>query len=213
MPKTKQQNIQQTLLDFYNKPVAKVSIELFLSLAAIIFFAIFAIKPTLETMSELVKEIEDKRALDEKMDQKIAALSTAANQYEKYSDQFYLLEDALPRSASLVNALKIIEKLASETDLVVESITLSDVPDENQTVSAANAERKILTFNVDVAGDYLNMRQFVEKIMNSRRMLIVDQVNFSLSSGQNEDYLTARVRINTPYYDTETADETANAKK
>jgi len=213
VPKTKQQNIQQTLIDFYNKPVAKVSAELFLSLAAIIFFAIFAIKPTLETMSELVKEIEDKRALDEKMDQKIAALSTAANQYEKYSDQFYLLEDALPRSASLVNALKIIEKLASETDLVVESITLSDVPDENQTVSAANAERKILTFNVDVAGDYLNMRQFVEKIMNSRRMLIVDQVNFSLSSGQNEDYLTARVRINTPYYDTETADGTANAKK
>lgn len=203
MPKTKQQNLQQALIDFYNKPVARVSIELFLSLGAIIFFAIFAIQPTLKTMTELVKEIEDKRALSEKMDQKIAALSTAQGQYQEFNDQFYLLEEAIPRSASLVDSLKTIEKLASESNLIIESINLSDVPDDLEIASPNNAKRTILTFNVDVAGDYLNMRKFVEALMDSRRMLIVDQINFSLTNSQVDQYLTARVRINAPYYQLE----------
>ena len=203
MPKTKQQNIQQVLIEFYKKPVARVSIELFLSLTAIIFFAIFAIQPTLKTMTELVKEIEDKRALSEKMDQKIASLSTAQSQYQLYNDQFFLLEEAIPRSASLVESLKIIEKLASENNLIIESINLSDVPDDLEVAGSDNAQRTILTFNVDVAGGYLDMSSFVEALMNSRRMLIVDQINFSLTNSQVNQYLTARVRINAPYYQLE----------
>ena len=203
MPKTKQQNLQQALIDFYNKPVAKVSLELFFSLFAIIFFAVFAIQPTLKTMTELVKEIEDKRALSEKMDQKIASLSTAQTQYQEYNDQFYLLEDAIPRSANLVSSLKMIEKLASESNLVISSINLSDVPDDLNIASPDSAERVILTFNVSVVGDYLDMRRFVEALMNSRRMLIVDQINFSLGNTQDFQYLTATVRINAPYYQLE----------
>ena len=200
MPKSKQQNIQQALVDFYNKPVAKVSLELFFSLAAIIFFAIFAIQPTLKTMTELVKEIEDKRALSEKMDQKIASLSTAQNQYQEYNDQFFLLEEAIPRSATLVDSLKIIEKLASENNIIIKSINLSDVPDDFNIANSQNAERTTLTFNADISGDYLDIRQFVESLMGSRRMLIVDQINFSLANNQEYQYLTARVRINAPYY-------------
>ena len=184
MPKNKQQNIQQALVDFYNKPVAKVSLELFFSLAAIIFFAVFAIQPTLKTMTELVKEIEDKRALSEKMDQKIASLSTAQSQYQEYSDQFYLLEEAIPRSAALVDSLKVIEKLASENNIIIESINLSDVPDDLNIAGSDNAERVILTFNVNISGDYLDIRQFVEALISSRRMLIVDQINFSLANNQ-----------------------------
>ena len=137
------------------------------------------------------------------MDQKIASLSTAQNQYQLYSDYFYLLEEAIPRSASLVESLKIIEKLASDNNLIIESINLSDVPDDLKVAGSDNAQRTILTFNVDVAGGYLDMSSFVEALMNSRRMLIVDQINFSLTNSQVNQYLTARVRINAPYYQLE----------
>jgi len=200
MPKTKQANIQKVLLDFYDKPIARVSVELFLSLTAVIFFAIFAIKPTLQTMSELVKEVEDKTALEKQLDQKIAALNTAQDQYQKFGDQFYLLEDAIPRRASLIDSLKIIERLSSETDLVVESISLSSVPDEIVSATSDDSVRKVLTFNVDVAGDYLDIRQFIEALINSRRMLIVDQISFSLDNDRFSEKLTARIQVNAPYY-------------
>jgi hypothetical protein len=66
--------LMSALNDFYHKPVAMVSLELFLSIGAVVFFAIFAVRPTLLTMADLIKEIEDKRALDQQLQQKIASL-------------------------------------------------------------------------------------------------------------------------------------------
>jgi len=200
MPKTRQEQIQRVLFDFYKNPVARVSLELVFSILAIIFFAIFAIKPTLQTMTELVKEINDKRALDEQLNQKIASLNTAQSQYEKYSSQFYLLDEAIPKTAQLVESLKIVEKIASENNLAIQGITISSVPDELIKADANEAKRESLTFNIDLVGDYVNIRQFIEGLMDSRRMMIVDQVNFSMGSNRYQKNLNAIVRINLPYY-------------
>lgn len=203
MPKSKQEQIQVALLDFYKNPVARVSLELVFSILAIIFFAVFAVKPTLQTMSELVKEIEDKRALDEQLGQKIASLNTAQTQYQNFSSQFYLLDEAIPKTAELINGLKIVEKIASNNELVIQSIAISAIPDELVLADENAAKREILTFNVDLTGDYLKIRQFIEDLMFSRRMIIVDQVNFSLGNNRYQKDLNAIVKINLPYYRSE----------
>lgn len=200
MPKTRQEQLQSVLLDFYKNPIARVSLELIFSIAAVIFFAIFAIKPTLQTMTELIKEISDKRVLNEQLNQKIASLNTAQSQYEKYSSQFYLLDEAIPKTARLVESLKMVEKIASENNLAIQGITISSVPNETAEADADKAKRETLTFNVDLTGDYLDIRQFIEGLMNSRRMMIVDQVNFSMGSNRYQKNLNAVVRINLPYY-------------
>lgn len=200
MPKSKQEQLQSVLLDFYNNPVARVSLELVFSILAVIFFAVFAVKPTLQTMSELIKEIEDKRALEEQLEQKIASLNTAQTQYQQFGQQFYLLDEAIPKTAALVEGLKIIEKIASENNLIIQGITISAVPDELVKANENNASRESLTFNVDLSGDYLNIRQFIESLMSSRRMILVDQVNFSLGNNRYQKNLNAIVRINLPYY-------------
>lgn len=201
MAKSKQEQLQQALLDFYKNPVAMVSLELIFSIVAVVFFAIFAVKPTLQTMSELVKEIEDKRALDEQLSQKIASLNTAQAQYQQFSDEFYLLDEAIPKTASLTAALKIVEKIAGDNQLVIKGITISAVPEELTAASAGQATRNTLTFNVSVIGDYLKIRQFIEDLMKSRRMMLIDQINFSLANTRGQKDLGAIVRINLPYYD------------
>ena len=200
MPKSKQEQIQSALLDFYKNPVAMVSLELIFSILAVVFFAIFAVKPTLQTMSELIKEIEDKRALDEQLEQKIASLNTAQAQYQQFSSQLYLLDEAIPKTANLVEGLKIVEKIASANDLVIQGISISAVPDELIKAVEGNSKRELLTFNIDLTGDYLKIRQFIEDLLDSRRMMLVDQVNFSLGSNRYQKDLNAVVRVNLPYY-------------
>ena len=117
---TKRAQVAKTLNEFYQKPVARVSLELFLSVGAVIFFAIFAIRPTLVTMSDLVKEIEDKRDLDQKLTQKIASLSTAQTTYLEVQDRLYLLEEALPTTPDVIHAIKIVEKIASEQNILID---------------------------------------------------------------------------------------------
>ncbi len=77
MATNKRSQLTTTLLQFYDKPIAKVSLELFFTVAAVIVFALFAIRPTLSTMGKLIKELEDKQALNQKLAQKVAALSTS----------------------------------------------------------------------------------------------------------------------------------------
>lgn len=203
MPKSKQEQLQLVLLDFYNNPVARVSLELVFSILAVIFFAVFAVKPTLQTMSELVKEIEDKRALEEQLEQKIASLNTAQTQYQQFGEQLYLLDEAMPKTASLLEGLKIVEKLASENNIVIKGIVVSAVPDELNSANEDKAKREILTFNIDLTGGYLDIRQFIEALMASRRMMLVDQVNFSLGSNRYQKDLNAIMKINLPYYQSE----------
>lgn len=201
MQKTRQDQIKTALIDFYKRPVAKVSLEVIFSIIAVLFFAIFAIRPTLQTMSELIKEIEDKRSLDAQLGQKIASLSTAQSQYQLFSPQFYLLDEALPKTAMINQSLQIIEKIASDNELVIQSIATSSVPDELKEIEASIATRKTLTFNVSISGDYLNIRQFIEDVMASRRMMIVDQVNFGVGSSRYQKKLSAVIRINLPFYE------------
>lgn len=204
MAKSRQEQLGTVLANFYNKPVARVSAELFMSILAVIFFAVFVIKPTLQKMSELVKEINDKKELSSQLEAKIASLSTAQDQYRRNSDKFYLLDEAIPKSPKLMEALKIIEKLASDNTLAIQSITMSSLPDENIVAAAGSAERKLITLNVELAGNYLSLRQFVESLIESRRMILVEQVNFSLSNDRSQEkYLLAKLRINLPYYEPE----------
>ena len=49
------------LQQFYQKPIAKVSAELLATLIVVIVLAFFAIRPTLLTMSQLLKDIDDRK--------------------------------------------------------------------------------------------------------------------------------------------------------
>lgn len=200
MAKTRQEQLIAALNEFYHKPVARVSTELFLSVVAVIFFAIFAIRPTLQTMADLVKEIQDKEKLSKQLDTKIASLGSAQEQYQKYADQLPLLDKAIPRTPLMLEGLKIIEKVASENNLIIQSISVSDLPDETQAATPGAATRKIVSLNITVQGNYLGLRQFVETLMKAQRMFIIDQVDFTLNNDRYDKSLLAKMKVNMPYY-------------
>lgn len=202
MAKTKQEQLATVLMDFYQKPVARVSIELILSILVVILFALFAIRPTLLTMADLVKEIDDKKELSKQLDVKLASLASAKEQYDLYQPHFYLLDEAIPRSFDVVNTLKKLEKLAGEGELVIDSMSLSTVPEKiNQELLSnyfEDYQREFLTINVKVVGSYLQIRDFVEKIMNLRQLIVVDQVMVERITESNN--LSAQLSISLPYY-------------
>ena len=70
-PAIRVEDAKKFLFTFYQKPIAQVSTELFFTIGATIFFAAFAIRPTILTMTDLVKEIQDKREAEEKLNQKV----------------------------------------------------------------------------------------------------------------------------------------------
>lgn len=199
MPQTRRE-LLSTLNQFYYKPVARVSLELLLSVATVIFFALFAIRPTLVTMSDLIKEIEDKRALDQQLAQKIAALSTAQTEYLTIQTQLPLLDQALPKQPHLVDALKIIERTASESNIIISNISVAEIPPEQPSQgSAAKLKRVDVPITLAVTGEYVEIRQFVENLKNNRRTFAIDTVAFTVGSDRGKRKLQARMTISLPY--------------
>ncbi|MFZ1721426.1 MAG: type 4a pilus biogenesis protein PilO, partial [Microgenomates group bacterium] len=191
------------LYHFYQNPIAKVSIELFLSIGLVVFLALFAIQPTLVTMSDLVKEIEEKTELEDALTRKIAALATAQTEYLTLEDRLSVLDDAIPHSPQLVRTIKIIEKAASDNRVVLSAISAEEVPQEiseSEEVPFSQLSRQAVVLRVGVVGDYPTIRNFVESLMNSRRSIIVDSVTFSVEENRGSRRLRASIRVSIPYY-------------
>lgn len=202
MANTKQEQLASVLMDFYQKPVARVSIELILSVIVVIIFALFAIRPTLLTMADLVKEIADKKELSQQMNLKLASLASAKEQYELYQSQFYLLDEAIPKQLDLIKSLKKIEKLAGESQLVIDQMSIEKVPENvNPTLLSGNFgdyQREFLSVNISVVANYFQIREFVEKIMNLRQSILVDQVVVEKMTESSN--LSAQLKISLPHY-------------
>lgn len=198
--KLTRKQVTSALSDFYQRPVAKVSLELFLSIGAVLFFAIFAVRPTLLTMAELVKEIEDKRALDQKLQQKIAALSTAQSTYLSLQERLLVLDQAIPNSPQFIRSLKLLEKAASEQQLIISNLTVNEIPIEKMADPGDDLTRVTIPVSVTVTGDYNSIRAFIEEVLNLRRTFIIDTVVFSKNDERGQERLDAIITFGMPYF-------------
>jgi Tfp pilus assembly protein PilO len=194
-------DVTTALNQFYAKPVARVSVELLLTLCTILFFALFAIRPTLLTMSDLIKEIEDKRKLDTQLSQKIASLSSAQSEYLKAEDRLVVLDEALPAKPQVIEAVKIIEKIASARNLAITSLNITEVPQEPTDAPAfEETTRQNINVAITITGDYLTIRQFIEDIKGTRRSFVIDTVVFATNQESGTTSLRATITLSLPYF-------------
>jgi len=206
MSSKRQQQIALALMQFYRQPIAKVSLELFLTIGLVVFLGAFAIQPTLSTMSKLVQEIEEKKEVDVKLGQKIASLSSAQTEYSSLAKQRDMLDEALPTYPNIVIDLKIIEKLASLNSILITNLSLSEFPPElnnNSQTDLALAKRQSLPVVLSIQGDYISIRSFVESLRNNRRSIEVRSVVFSLKKNRGKESLSASITLDLPYFGVE----------
>lgn len=207
MNKTKQ--LTSAINTFYEKPIAKVSLELFFSIGLVLFLAFFAIQPTLITMSDLVKEIEDKKALNDNMSKKLAALNSAQVEYAAIRDELYLLDQAIPIESDIVSTLKTVEKIASDSKIIITSMAIVEMPTTAPAgTEFANLERKSIPIRMNIVGDYPSIRTFVENLISNRKVFVTDGITLSVSEKNTSKTLQATISINIPYYGARNTKET-----
>src|SRR5689334_1508190 len=77
----------QQLTPTLKKPKAQASTGAVFSFLAIALFALYAIRPTAQTIIYLRREIADKTVVNKQMEDKITALIEAQNTYESIQDR------------------------------------------------------------------------------------------------------------------------------
>src|SRR5260221_510867 len=177
--------IQAQLNKFYSHPVARVSFGLVLTILTVVFFALVAIKPTLQTMAELIRTIDDKKVVDQKLSQKIAALSSAQAELATKQTAAKILDVAIPSTPEFTLLLKEIEKLVSEQNITLISLIAQSVPIERDAVSSSLSDLQSIPLTLTVTGSYENLMTMLKGLYSLQRVLVVDRVDILPPSDQD----------------------------
>lgn len=183
--------IREQLKRFYEKPVTRVSLELVMSIMTVILFSLLALRPTLNTMSKLVKEIEDKRVVDDALTKKLAALNTAQNEYFTYKERFAILETAVYENLTLEDTLFGIEYLAQKSGVALQTLRIKEFPvgnlgeevDVNDAKAVAASKKKVIgvySVALSFSGDYKNIVAFFKEVESVRPLFSIQSFSFSI---------------------------------
>jgi Tfp pilus assembly protein PilO len=185
----------------------KAFLELILTLATVSFFALFALKPTILTIIELLREIEAKEETVEKMDTKIQNLQQAQTLYIQEAARIKLLETAIPDKPAPDLFVRQIEGLATSYPVNLLGITIGEVTllGEEKEIRLKDKLQPLpegskgITFSISIAGSYQSLVNFLSALEDMRRPVAVDAINIFSPQLEETQNLILVVTGRTPY--------------
>lgn len=159
----------------YRRKKVRVYTELVLTILIICFFLFFAIKPTLVTITSLVKTLSDQKLVSQKLEEKINSLNLAQSQYNLVQPDLYLLDEAIPVQPQIAILIKQLETLGRYSGVTIDGIQLTKI---NLMDNEAGLKQEPIGFNIAVSGDYQSLKYFLKNISSFRRVILIDNFNF-----------------------------------
>lgn len=171
----------------------KAYLELLLSIGAISILIVFAIKPTIVTITDLLTRINSEKETSEKLDIKIKDLGIAQDLYNQQESNINLLNSAVPDNADVASYIRQVEGLVQKNSLTTTSITVNQVPlIGNNPITNPSLG---VTSSITVSGTYENLQSFIKDLENLRRPAILTKVSLLTST----EGLTLTVTPNAAY--------------
>jgi len=151
-----------------------------LTVFTITFFLIVAIQPTLITIARLNKEIKDKKEASSQLQKKIDTIIAAQEEFAKNIDNSQLLDEALPEKSQFPLLAYYFENLANNEGVTLNSLSFGKIEIESKNgAKAQNKTADSLNFQVGVSGDYLKLKNFLNNLEATRRLLKSENVFFT----------------------------------
>jgi len=154
-------------------------IALILTFAALSFFGIFAINPTLSTIADLEKQLSDDMLVDQQLQTKITNLSTLEQQYDQLGANLTNILSAVPQNADAPLLTAQIATLTQKhhltlTDYRVDEVELASLP--------KIAKSQSFVFTLQARGEYKDMLSFATELNQLNRIITVETMEVSRDS-------------------------------
>ena len=174
----------QSLEPAFQKPATRAYTAIIFSFLVVSLFGWYAIRPTMQEIFKLRREITDKTELNKKMEDKISALIEAQAVYQAIQPDLPIIDQALPETSTAVRATKDVQSLAADSRVAITSLALSSIPltaDIAPGVKQATASNKLTNFpaSLSVKGSYPDIKSFTIGITNMRRIMKISSMIFS----------------------------------
>jgi len=178
----------------------RMFLEIILSLSTIIVFSLFALKPTILTIIDLVKEINKKEEIVTILDKKIADLENARNKIDQEGQIIGVIKSAIPSIPDPEVFVKQIEGIAGKNGAKILGASVGKVTllgKESESENKSDAEE--MSVSISVNGSYPSLIAFARDLENLRRPVKVSSFGINAASSQEEKTLVLIVSGKVPF--------------
>lgn len=170
----------------------RIITTLIFTFAAMSFFGIFAINPTLTTIIDLRKQLADSEFVHEQLTTKLQNLSHLQEQYNLMNNDIPIVMDAIPENAAAPLLVGQVQTLAQQNKLTIVSLRVSEVQlTTNLSTPPANSS---FTFSLEAEGNYRSMIQFVSSLSRLNRIIVIESLSINKETKDNGLVLNLRGR-------------------
>lgn len=169
----------QIISDIQKRPNTHLYTTVAFTFLAVSLFAWYAIRPTLQTILYLRREISDKTEVNQKMEEKIASLIVGQNNMSQVEPNLPLLSQAIPQTPDAVSLLGQLHSLAGVSGASLSAARVSDVSVTGEEASGSGE----ISLTVTLAGAFEQLQAFLGGMIDMRRIVTIDSINFTPNTG------------------------------
>lgn len=178
----KYEKYYKDILPYLKKDRNKQYLGIILTFTATIFFALFAINPTLSIIAKLRKEVMDSNLVDQKLSEKINNLSSLSSAYQDVKDDITYVTDAIPIHPEAPTLVAQIQSIAKNSEVSISGLIISPVslvPQESTNSSA-------FTFEFSAQADFEKISKFISDLVDMQRIVFIDRISISRPNPESE---------------------------
>jgi Tfp pilus assembly protein PilO len=164
-----------------------------LTLVATIILGLFAVSPTLSTIANLQKQIDDSTFVNQKLQQKINDLSTLQQKYANVQSDLPVITDAIPTSAQIPLLVAQIQTVAQNASLKLDSFQTFEV--DLSKVTVINKNYSSFDFGLSAEGSYQQITDFLDNLTNFQRIITIANISVSKSNNTNNTNGTLQLNV------------------
>ncbi len=179
----------RTIIPLFEKPKVAAYTMLVLSFFTITFFGIFAIRPTLATIAQLKKQIEDQKSVYTRLNDKMTQLRVAEAAYENVRPDVDAVIAVLPDKPQTALLMGKLNRTLRDNSIDVTILQFSQIELKEPTTASSSAG--ILGFSLTGKASYDNIVNFVDIISAMDRIVTIDSLDIAKTEG---DLLTMTIR-------------------
>lgn len=171
IPSIYYKDIREKLKEKHTQAIT-MAILTFLALA---LFGIFAINPTLSTITQLHRQLADKIEVKQKLDEKIRNISILQNLFLDIQKDIPAVEEALPQKPNAPYLLGQLNSIAQENNISLSQIQISTVP------LTVPPDDRVTTFSftVKAEGTRENITNFIKELSDFNRIVVLSEISVS----------------------------------
>ncbi len=183
----------KNLPDFQKEKTRNIT-TLVLTLVTLSAFGLFAISPTLSTIAQLQKQLDDNQLVQKKLEQKIANLELLQRQYNLIEKDVPLILAAVPQTPSTSRLVGQLQTIALSSAVKITRIQVFQV-ELSQSKTPDNAS---FVFSIGVEGPSENVSKFLLLLSDFDRIVAIDILSINKQEEKGITQLQLRGRA---YYE------------